>query len=182
MRLAAALAATLTALFVGSSTAAVHYVTTPTESGAVNPAALPLGGEPYVGTTPKVGYIDSCQTSFTGGGAEVAGPWIDTSAKTWDESTKIAVSGAVSWSNASYSVKSSGGNRVITFNDLPTNHTTGTFPIASSDAAHAYDKNPNHIAAQSATWKLALDPTEASSPQCLGMGAIGVLSDGVYLY
>ncbi|HZQ83153.1 MAG TPA: YHYH protein [Gaiellaceae bacterium] len=179
MRLLAVVTALL-AVFVGTTTPAARTVTA---SGAVDPSAIPLGGEPYVGTSPRVGYIDSCQTSFTGGGAYVAGPWIDTANRTWDEATKIAVSGAVSWSGkASYSVKTSGSSRVIAFNDLPTNHTTGTFPIASTDPAYGYDRNPNHIAAQSSTWKLPLDPKAGAKPTCLGMGAIGVLSDGVYLY
>ncbi|MBV8065445.1 MAG: YHYH protein, partial [Actinobacteria bacterium] len=109
-------------------------------------------------------------------------PWINTKDGTWDEATKIAVSGAVKWSSASFSATTTGDSRVLTFNDLPTNHTTGIFPIASSDAAYAYDKNPNHIAAHQTTWKIALNPTPASKPACLPMGAIGVLTDGVYLY
>src|SRR5581483_4491458 len=62
------------------------------------PERDPARRRAYVGTSPRGGYSDSCQTSFTGGGAYVAGPWIDTANRTWDEATKIAVSGAVSWS------------------------------------------------------------------------------------
>ena len=158
------------------------FAKTPTSSGAVNPNAIPLG-DGYVSTTPRVGYVDSCTTSFGGvGGAQVVGPWINTNAKTWDETTKIAVSGAVRWPNASFSVKVVGSKRVIRFNDLPVGHTTGVFPIASTDPAYAYDRNPNHIAAQSVSWSLTASPTAASRPKCVGLGAIGVLDDGAYLY
>src|SRR5580658_8884786 len=74
----------------GASTAppAPQYATTVTSSGAINPAAIPLG-DGYLSTTPKVGYVDSCQTSFpSGGGATVVGPWINTKNKTWNSATK----------------------------------------------------------------------------------------------
>jgi hypothetical protein len=121
-------------------------------------------------------------THFGIGGSQVNGPWINTTAKTWNYATKIAVNGAIRWPSASYSVKVVGKKRVITFNDLPINHTTGIFPIASSDPAYQYDHNGNHIAAQSVTLSLPLHPKAASTPSCTGGGPIGVLSDGVELY
>ncbi len=142
---------------------------------------MPLG-DGYVSTTPKVGYVDSCVTSFGGiGGAMVDGPWIDASAKTWDETTKLAVNGAVKWPAASYRVTLSGGRRLIVFNDLP-DHTTGVFPIAASDPAYAYDRNGNHIAARSVSWSLPTSPKPAGRPACTGGGPIGVLGDGAFLY
>jgi hypothetical protein len=157
------------------------YATTPTSAGVIDPKAIPLG-DGYVSTSPKLGYVDSCITSFGGiGGAQVAGPWIDGAAKTWDDTTKVAVSGTVSWPNASYRVTVVGSTRVITFNDLP-NHPTGVFPVASDDPAFRYDRNPNRIAAQSAVWRLPLSPTAAAKPHCTPGGPIGVLSDGAYLY
>jgi hypothetical protein len=163
------------------ATANAHkYATTPVSSGALNLKALPLG-DGYVSTTPKLGYVDSCQTHFGGiGGAQVNGPWINTKAKTWDYTTKIAVNGAIHWPTGSYSVKAVGGKRVLKFNDLPINHTTGVFPIASTDPAFKYDHNGNHIAAQSVNWSLPLNPTAASRPSC--SGPIGVLKDGVFLF
>jgi hypothetical protein len=147
----------------------------------INPAAIPLG-DGHLSTSPKVGDVDSCQTSFPStGGAQVVGPWIDAKTKTWDSLTKVHVEGAVSWPNASYSVTVSGGKRVIKTNDLP-DHTTGSFPVSSSDPASTYDANPNHIAAQSITWSLPANPAAVGKPSCLSGGAIGVLSDGAMLY
>ena len=169
------------AIGAGAAHGASGVAKTATAAGSIDPAAIPLG-DGHVSTSPKVGYVDSCQTSFKGGGAQHAGPWIDETTKTWNKTAKIAVSGAVSWASAYYKVSETGGKRVLTFDDLPIDHTTGVFPIASSDPAHAYDGNPNHIAAQKVSWKLALQPKAAATPSCVGMGAIGVLSDGVYLY
>ena len=177
-----ALAALAVALLASSAFSANQYATTPASAGAINPKAIPLG-DGYVATTPKVGYIDSCTTSFGGqGGAQAVGPWINTTAKTWDNTTKIAVNGAVSWPTASYTNKVVGTKRVITFNDLPINHTTGTFPVGSSDPAANYDRNPNSIAAHSTSWTVPGVPAARATPACLPMGAIGVLTDGVYLF
>ena len=89
------------AVAAGLATGAPQHAATPASSGPVNPKALPLG-DGYVSTTPKVGYVDSCQTSFTGGGAKEAGPWIDTAGKTWDSTAKPVVNGSVAWPSASY--------------------------------------------------------------------------------
>lgn len=152
-------------------------------AAATNPKQIPLG-DGNVGSTPTVGSIDSCQTSFNAnaGGAQVVGPWIDQNAKTWDETAKIAVAGSVSWPAASYSATVSGTTRDVTTNDLPVDHTSGTFPVGSTDPAHQYDANPNHIAEQNYSLALPADPTAAALPTCLGMGVVGVLKDGVVLY
>jgi len=163
--------------------AAAAYATTVTSPGPVDPAAIPLG-DGYVGSTPKVGYVDSCVTnvSAAAGGAQVVGPWIDTKTKTWDSLAKTAVQGAVSWPLAGFSVSIHAASRVITGNDLPIDHTTGAFPVASTDPAFAYDRNPNTITSQSISWSLPVTPQAGTSPSCLGLGPIGILTDGVYLF
>jgi hypothetical protein len=166
------------ALAAGATTP--RYATTPTSPGAVDPSAIPLG-DGYVSTSPRVGYVDSCTTQFGGGGAQVVGPWIDQAARTWDDATKIAVSGSVTWPGASYSGGLVGSKRIVAFDDLPS-HPTGVFPIASTDPAYAYDRNPNRIAGRSFRWSLPATPVAAARPTCTSLGPIGVLSDGVVLY
>jgi hypothetical protein len=163
-----------------SSTAATTTTLLPPVS-PVDPAAIPLG-DGHVTSSPKVGDVDSCVTSFNGQGAETAGAWLDTAAGTWDSAEKPAVEGAVSWPSARYSVTVSGSSRVITGNDLPIDHTTGVFPISPSDPAYQYDHNPNSIQPQTVDWTLPLDPAPAATPQCLGLGPIGILDDGVLLF
>ena len=161
--------------------ATARQAASPATARTVNPRAVPLG-DGYLSTSPRVGYLDSCATHFGGGGAQVNGPWIDTRARTWNYAAKLAVRGAVRWPGASYRVRIAGSRRVITFNDLPTDHTTGVFPIAPDDPAYRYDRNPNRIAAQRFRWELPLHPVGARRPNCTGLGPIGVLSDGVVLY
>lgn len=163
------------------STTTTTTGTTTTTSAPVNLKALPLG-DGHVGTTPQVGYVDSCQTNFGAGagGAFKDGPWIHGS--TWDATAKIAVQGSVKWSQASYHVSVSGKQRIITTTDLPVNFTTGIFPISASDPAYAYDRNPNTIQPQSITYTLPATPTVAATPACVNMGPIGVLTDGVVLF
>ncbi|HET7060128.1 MAG TPA: YHYH protein [Candidatus Saccharimonadales bacterium] len=149
--------------------------------GSVDSAALPLG-DGKVSTAPKTGYVDSCTTSFRGGGAQHAGPWINSANNTWDSQTKTAVEGAVTWPAADHSEKTSGSERVITTNDLPKGYTTGIFPIAKTDPAYQYDRNPNSIGTQSLTYELPLNPAAAATPNCTGLGPIGVLNNGVTLF
>jgi hypothetical protein len=157
----------------------VASTTHPVAGGAVSLSALPLG-DGKVDTTPNVGYVDACQTTFGGGGAQVNGPWIHGS--TWDAITKIAVQGSVRWPQARNHIAVTGDQRIITTDDLPEGFTTGTFPIASTDPAFAYDRNPNTIRPQSLTYTLPANPTLASTPSCANMGPVGVLADGVVLY
>jgi hypothetical protein len=164
-----------------SGPSTTSHRTTPVSARALILKALPLG-DGYVSTSPKVGYVDSCMTHFGIGGSQVNGPWINTTTKTWNYEAKIAVSGAIKWPKVSYSVKVVRAKRVIAFNDLPINHTTGVFPIAASDPAYGYDHNGNHIASQKVSWSLPLHPRTATKPSCTGGGPIGVLSDGVMLY
>jgi hypothetical protein len=143
---------------------------------------LPIGDGKY-GSSPKVGYIFSCQTSFTGGpgGASKEGPWIDDDAGTFDFTTKVVVQGAVAWPTNTFSATLSGSTRQITGNALPS-HTTGVFPIASTDPAYAYDQNPNSIKAQTLSWALPAIPTVAATPTCLPGGPIGVMLTGALFF
>jgi hypothetical protein len=147
---------------------------------ATDPASIPLGDGTY-GTTPEVGHLDSCQTSFPStGGATSYGSWLDPAAGTWDAEIKPAVEGAVSWKGR-FTVKTRGTSRVIKTNDLPKGQTTGAFPISPSDPAYQYDQNPNTITAQKLTFTIPLHPTAAATPSCTSLGPIGVMDDGVVL-
>jgi hypothetical protein len=151
-----------------------------TWTDATDPTAIPLGDTKVV-TTPEVGDLDSCQTTFpTSGGATSYGSWLDATDGTWNSEIKPAVEGTVSW-KGKFSVTSRGSTRVIKTNDLPKGQTTGTYPISPSDPAYQYDQNPNSIKAQKLTYKIPLDPTAAATASCTSLGPIGVMDDGVVL-
>ena len=140
----------------------------------VDRSRLPLG-DGHVTTAPRIGAVFSCQTSFNGGGAFTNGPWIHADG-TWDATAKATVDGNVTWPHQ-FTISVSGGVRTIAGNDLP-DHPTGTFPISPSDDAYRYDRNPNSIKPQTIQYSLPATPTLASTPACVPMGAIGVLTTG----
>ena len=158
-------------------------VTIPNAINPVNPKAIPVGDGNVSSSSPKNGSIYACQIPAGGGGGNGTGPWLNNTAKTWDSTTKTAVSGAVAWPSANYQVSVSQNNRIITGNDLPINgQTTGIYPIQKTDKAYMYDGNPNKIASQTISLTLPLQPSAASKPGCLNMDSIGILSDGVALF
>lgn len=159
--------------------------TTTTSRGHITPSTvdlthLPLGDGNY-STSAKKGYVYSCMTSFNGGGAFTQGPWIDATNNTWDLTQKAQVDGSVSWPNASWNISTNGQTRTLTGNDLPRNHTTGTYPISSSDDAYSYDRNPNSIAAHTISLTLPTTPTFLDAPQCVG-GEVGMMLSGVLIF
>jgi hypothetical protein len=151
---------------------------TGTGTSSVDPSKLTLGDGHFTTTTPAVGSLYVCTTGGHGG-ASSKGPWFNADGTTWNSLTKISVQGAVSWTS-SFLVQL-GSTLGITGNGLPP-HTTGTFPIASSDPAYAYDRNPNRIQTSSIAWGLPANPTVAARPSCTAGGAIGVLLTGARLF
>jgi hypothetical protein len=143
--------------------------------------SVPLGDSRYTTTGPKKGYVYLCNAR-TGeeGGAGSDGPWI--SGSTWNYLTKTAVSGSVSWPEAVFTNVVSGTVRKLTGNGLPINHTTGTFPIANTDPASTYDRNPNSIKAQTLSNSFSSSPTYSVTPNCMGGGEVGMMLTGVPLF
>jgi YHYH protein len=146
----------------------------------IDPTGIPSGDGKLSTNTAATGYVLSCTSTFNGGGASAAGPWINVNG-TWNSTTKLAVQGSVAWPAAAYSVNVAGATRTISTNDLP-NHNTGTFPIAVTDPAYAYDRNPGSIAQNALTYSVPRMPTVNASPTCLGLGPIGVMLTGAALF
>ncbi len=164
-----------------SSESATVTTATPKARSSINMKALPLGDN-KVTTTPKVGYIYSCQkqSDENGGGAGVDGPWINKTTNTWDYTQKVTVSGEVIWKNAKWSVTENGATRTLTGNGLPS-HKTGTYPIQSSDDAYKYDRNPNSIKEQTLSLNLPTTPTQLASAECVG-GEVGIMLTGIPIF
>jgi hypothetical protein len=168
------------ALAFGLAVAALAAAVAVAAGSPTNPANLPLGDGHITTAGPTRGSIYICQRSPGGaGGAFTDGPWIHGS--TFDFSAKTAVQGSVSWPG-SVSIVVKGTKRVIHSNALPKGATTGTFPIASTDPAYSYDRNPNTISAQTISWTLPANPTAAAKPDCLNGGPIGIAVNGVPIF
>jgi YHYH protein len=152
-----------------------------TWSAEIDPTRIPLG-DGRISGSPEVGSVYSCQTTFGGRGEAHGGPWIDEENGTWDSTIKLSVLGANSWPQARYIESVEGVERVIEFSDLPTEQVTGNFPISVDDPAYQYDPNPNAIDPKMIELRIPLHPVDAPSPSCVGMGPIGVLRNGVFVY
>jgi hypothetical protein len=140
---------------------------------------LPLGDNKYSTVAPKKGYIYLCNVQSGGQGSQVNGPWIH--GTTWTPSEKIHVEGSVAWPEATYAMKVLSGMRTIASNDLPTDHTTGTFPVAATDPAAKYDRNQGTIAAHSYFFSFPASPAALTTPGCI-YGEVGIMNDGVLLF
>jgi hypothetical protein len=167
-----------------ASTTAYTCPAATTSAGALNCAALPLGDNRYSTAAPAVDSVYVCSVPGGGQGATDTPPWINTANSTWDALTKTIVEGSVSWNGTfSASASSDGSALDVLGNGLPIAPvTTGTFPIASTDPAYAYDQNPNKIAAQTIDYALPYNPTAAASPGCVGGGRIGIAVNGVSIF
>jgi len=154
--------------------------TTTNVSAGPDLTKLPLGDKKY-STSAKKGYIYMCNTRFDGGGAFAQGPWINSTAKTWDLTKKVSVDGNVSWSNATWKVSKDGETRMLVGNGLPVNHKTGTYPVASSDDAYQYDRNPNSIKSQTVNLSLPANPTVLGAAECVG-GEVGIMLSGIPIF
>lgn len=154
--------------------------TTAKTKSTINLKKLPLGDN-KISTTAKQGYIYSCiKQTESQGGAGVDGPWIDKTNLTWDFTQKVTVDGAVMWKNAKWSISENGSTRILTGNGLPS-HKTGVYPIAASDDAYKYDRNPNSIKEQTLTVTLSANPTQLQTPECVG-GEVGIMLTGIPLF
>lgn len=183
--------ATTTPVVTASSTAASSTTAAAVAADIVNqwvgPAvdltALPLGDSRVSTTTAAAGGLYACRAGNpNGGGAFKAGPWIDEAAKTWNKSLKVSVQGRVDWPMAKYSETVANGIRAIASSGLPVGYVTGTFPIAASDPAFAYDRNQNTITQHDTAYTLPVTPAPASSPGCLSGGAVAILRNGVVAF
>ena len=143
---------------------------------------LPLGDGRVTLSGPRRGYVWSCQRPNPNApGAQVDGPWIDKANGVFDATAKTTVDGSVAWPQARVRIRRTKDGVRVVANGLPTNRTTGVFPIGSGDDAFRYDRNPNTIRPQSVSWTLPR-ATRAGTASCVSLGAIGVALNGVAIY
>lgn len=156
-------------------------MTTGVGAHTVDLTGLPLR-DGDVSSSPRVGSVYACQTRFNPNapGAQRSGDWLDRSTGTFDLTRKPSVDGNVIHISE-LEIAIAGARRQITGNALP-DHATGQFPVSRSDDAYYYDRNPNRIQAHRFSTSLPLDPTFDERPNCVPMGAIGIMLTGAVLF
>jgi hypothetical protein len=137
---------------------------------------LPLGDGNVSFDVPQVGYVFSCTSQFGGGGAAQEGAWMNGDG-TYDRTAKtVFVDGEVMWAS-NFEITLDGDIRLVLGNGLP-NHPTGVYPVATSDDAYNYDRNPNTIQAQDVSYELPANPEIAETATCVDFGTIGIMLTG----
>ncbi len=136
-------------------------------------AALPLGSQKY-STGPETGYEYVCHEP-AGGPPVTVPPWVDTDASTWNLTTKDGVEGDVRW-KTNISIRQEGDLQIVEGNGLPAS--SGIFPVATSDPAHAYNPDPNAVFEHTVKVSLPYDPEVADSVTCVA-GTSGIMMDGI---
>ncbi len=162
--------------------------TTATGTSTVDVTRLPIGGivSNTVNTTGAVkGQVYVSPQSYNvmqnGSTGNVAtGAWINADGKTYDATKKEVVSGAVTWPYQ-YSTTENSATRTITGNTLPST-TTGTYPIDPTTVAYTIDPNPNTIESENYTISMPSNPQAATTASPLGLGPVGVMTNGGLLY
>jgi YHYH protein len=165
----------LTATFVGIGLVGIPAA----RARTIDRTKLTLG---VVSSSAKKNSMWSCRTGFdaNAAGAQKSGAWINGDG-TWDKTKKPSVAGSVKWPNANLSVTVSGANRVITGNLLPVTNPTGVYPIASSDPAYEFDRNPGSIRAQTVSLSIPASPKVSAQATCVG-GEVGISLDGPAIF
>jgi hypothetical protein len=135
--------------------------------------ALPLGSD-KTSTSPKAGYLWVCE-SPSGGQTVKSPPWVNTAARTWSLTSKVAVEGDVRW-KAKFKATEEGSEEVLVGNGLPAR--SGVFPVSASDPAYAYNPDPTAVFAHTVDVSVPYNPVAAKAPQCVG-GVVGVATNGI---
>ena len=148
-------------------------------SDEVDVRRLPLGDGKVSTTAARRGSIYACAL-MNGPGAFGDGPWINSDG-TFDLTAKPTVDGAVAWPSARVRISRRGGRVRITGNGLPVGDATGNFPIAPSDDAYSYDRNPNSVRSQTVSVTLPA-AKRASRASCLDGGPVGYAVNGVAIF
>jgi hypothetical protein len=143
-------------------------------ASAINLTAIPLGSGKST-TTPKVGDLDRCGGTPSGGPPVTIPPWVDTAADTWNATTKAAVAGDVKW-DAQFTATHEGPEEVLKGNGLPP--LSGTFPVATSDPAHAYNPDPTAVEAHAIDVSVPYNPVVNAQASCEA-GVVGIAIDGI---
>jgi hypothetical protein len=146
-----------------------------TEAPGIDLTRLPIG-DGRVSQSAVAGNVWACNQNFQVRGGLHEGEWFNQDEGTFDLTKKPTVDGSVAWPS-SINIAVEGEQRVVRGNGLP-DHTTGTYPIARTDDAWAYDRNPNRINPQNVMLRLSAMPMLAAEPSCVGMGAIGIMLTG----
>ncbi len=146
---------------------------------------LRLGDEFLTTSRPAKGYLYSCsdKNPTAPGSTESKITWINFTEKTWNFLKKLWLpEGTFSTEPGTYVETVSGSNRQINVNNLPVDGKIGDWPMTNYHRLTDIDRNPGIPSSRSLSFSYPASPSEAISPACVSLGAIGVTKNGVIIY
>ena len=146
---------------------------------------LRLGDDYLTTDAPAIGHLYSCtgKNPNAPGSIENKITWIDFADKTWNFLKKLWLpQGTFSPVTGTYTETISGDNRQISVNNLPVDGKIGDWPMTKYAKLTEIDPNPGIPTSGSFSFSYSDNPSEAPSPTCVSLGAIGVTKNGVIIY
>jgi len=149
-------------------------------------AKLRLGDDYLTTFAPATkGYLYSCtdKNPNAPGSIESKIAWIDFADKTWNFHKKLWLpQGIFSPATGTYTETVSDDNRLISVNNLPVDGKIGDWPMTNYPTLTEIDPNPGIPSSSSSSFTYPGSPSDAPSPTCVSLGAIGVTKNGVVIY
>lgn len=146
---------------------------------------LRLGDDYLTISKPAKGYLYSCngKNPNAPGSIESKITWIDFPDKTWNFLKKLWLpQGTFNPETGTYRENISGNARQISVNNLPIDGKIGDWPMTNYPSLTQIDRNPGVPTSQNFEFSYPIKPSEATSPTCVALGAIGVTKNGVVIY
>jgi hypothetical protein len=146
---------------------------------------LRLGDDYLTTSAPANGYLFSCADGDPNapGSIESNITWIDFADKTWDFLKKLWLpQGPFSPATGTYTETISGDARLIEINNLPVDGKIGDWPMTNYAILTGIDPNPGIPTSGSFSVSYSASPSEAPSPTCTSLNAIGVTKNGVSIF
>jgi hypothetical protein len=146
---------------------------------------LRLGDDYLTTSAPAKDYLYSCtgKNPNAPGAIESKITWIDFAMKTWNFLEKLWLpQGTFNPAIGTYTETISGDNRLISVNNLPVDGRIGDWPMTNYARLTEIDPNPGIPTIGSFSFSYSASPSEAPSPTCVSLGAIGVTKNGVIIY
>ena len=150
-----------------------------------NCSKLRLGDQYLTTSNPQEGHLYSCidKNPNAPGSIESRITWIDLAKNTWNFLEKAWLpEGDFSAPEGIFTETISSENRLIKTNNLPLDGKIGDWPMTKYPELTNIDPNPGIPSASNYAFSYSIHPSEADSPSCLPLGAIGITKNGVLIY
>ncbi len=171
----------------GTTDLSTYFITPELCKDAIGPECtrLRLGDSELTTTAPARGKLYACSPGNPSGPGSIRNriTWIDDADGSWNLLAKpFLPTGTFAPATGTLTVTESGLTRTISVTNLPVDRKIGDWPMTQYAALTAIDANPGIPAANNRSFTLPLTPTEAATPSCVSLGAIGVTLNGVVFY